>query len=283
MSTEPREIPKALLDRFRPIKATPIIDRRGSAVWRITIPSGKFALKIGYPIAETPEWSAQEWTALAPAREAFVLNSLRATPTAYGEWDEGTWNCQPWHAGKNLYDLWERHRRTSALPRSNELLQCCEAIDYLHTNGWVHGDIQPAHLITGDAFNPRASLIDLALARGREVFQRFDFPYRGCLVHYEAPEISEAVLSGETITPTRASDVYAFGASLLMSIAGQRHVEYPDDADRADQRRAIVEKAHRPIKVGGSWGPLIGAMMQRDPDERPSIRDVAVEVATWST
>ncbi|MFF0054507.1 protein kinase [Streptomyces microflavus] len=283
MSTEPREIPKALLDRFRPSTSTQIVDRRGSTVWKITIPAGKFALKVGYPIAETPDWPAQEWTALAPAREAFVLNTLHRTPVAYGQWDEGTWNCQPWQEGKNLYDLWERHRSILTLPRSEEIVQCCEAIDYLHKNGWVHGDIQPAHLITGDELNPHASLIDLALARGRPVFDRFDFPYRGCLVHYEAPEISEAVLSGGLITPTKASDVYAFGASLLMSVTGQRHVEYPDDADRADQRRAIVAKNHRSIKVGGAWGPLIAAMMQRDPDERPSVRDVAIEVASWST
>lgn len=71
----------------------------------------------------------------------------------------------------------------------------------LHSKGWVHGDVQPAHFILGPA---KASLIDLALAHGGAIPERYAFPFTGCLVHYEAPEISQSVLNtGEAVPPRR--------------------------------------------------------------------------------
>ncbi|HWU05288.1 MAG TPA: protein kinase [Streptomyces sp.] len=278
-----RVIPEIVRDHIKPITEKEIVSRRGSTVWRCTSLTGEHAIKIGYPIEATTEWPAQEWTALAPAREAFVLRDVLGQRIAFGEWSKGTWNVQPWRTGVSLYDLWASNRKSSALPSAREIIACCEALDRLHSMGWIHGDVQPAHLIVAGTRTPRATLIDVALAQGKSVPERFDFPYRGCLVHYEAPEISESVLSGGKITPTQASDVYALGASLLMSLTGQRHVEYPDDASRSEQRRAIVSRRHRPISVPGSMGRLIRAMLQRVPDDRPSARDVAVEVAGWET
>ncbi|MCX5412239.1 protein kinase [Streptomyces sp. NBC_00059] len=275
-------MPDSLADRIRPLTTKLVAHRRGSTVWHCTTQTGERAVKIGYPIKATDEWPAQEWTALAPAREAWVLLDLRHN-VSHGEWDLGTWNVQPWHRGMSLYEIWESHRVNGSLPGTREILACCEALDRMHEAGWVHGDVQPAHFIIGAAHIRRAALIDTALAQGRPVPEKFDFPYRGCLVHYEAPEISESVLSVGRAEPTKASDVYALGASLLMALTGKRHVAYPNDASRPEQRRAIVTSRHRPVTVPGAMGRLIRAMLQREPDDRPSVRDVAVEVASWDT
>ncbi|MER6844375.1 hypothetical protein [Streptomyces platensis] len=74
--------------------------------------------------------------------------------------------------------------------------------------------------------------------------------------------------------PTQEADVYALGASWFLSATGWRHVSYPDDADRKDQRQAIVDKPHRPINVPGPLGPLIESMMSRDPLLRPTGTEV---------
>ncbi|GAA3376995.1 hypothetical protein GCM10020367_50890 [Streptomyces sannanensis] len=184
------------------------------------------------------------------------LHRLGFHDFAYGEWERGTWNFQPWREGPDLYQLWapcrepdSRRRQTCRTrpgscgeprgtagngpaanqpgtpfrPRSarqrrpkhtsfpsrpaqgpdedmclttrlGELLQVARDLE-LHSRGWAHGDVQPAHFIIGPE---RTHLIDLALARGGHVPEGNDFPFRGCLVHYEAPETEQRRLPSNT-------------------------------------------------------------------------------------
>lgn len=131
--------------------------------------------------------------------------------------------------------------------------------------------MQPAHFIIGPE---RTHLIDLALARGGHVPDGHDFPFRGCLVHYEAPEIARSVLDTGEAEPTPAADVYALGASLLISATGWRAVEYPDDAPRPVQREAVANGRRRPVKVPGELGELVDAMLSHAPGDRPTIPEV---------
>ncbi|MFD3416407.1 protein kinase family protein [Streptomyces decoyicus] len=221
-------------------------------------------MKLGYPSR------THAWTALAPAREAAVLRQLVAPEEIrFGEWEKGTWSAQPWYEGESLYDLWGPHRHASdpAAPDLGEALACAVALAKLHESGWAHGDVQPNHFVIGPT---GTFLIDLALAQGGDVPEIYDFRYRGCLVHYEAPEISRSILERGTAVPTKEADVYALGASLFLSATGRRHVPYPDDADRKDQRQAIVDKPHRPVNVLGVLGEVVERMMSRDPADRPT-------------
>lgn len=145
----------------------------------------------------------------------------------------------------------------------------------LHDRGWAHGDVQPNHFIVGPA---GTRLIDVALAHGGEVPAAYDYRYRGCLVHYEAPEISRSVLESGTAVPSTAADVYALGASYFISATGWRHVDYPDAATREEQRRAVVDKPHRVVNVPGPLGGLIDRMLSRSPADRPSSTDVSREL-----
>lgn len=192
---------------------------------------------------------------------------------SYGAWDHGTWNVQPWHPGESLYQRWEPHRNGQATtePDLRDALACAEALAGLHSKGWVHGDVQPAHFILGPA---KASLIDLAWAHGGAIPARYAFPFPGCLVHYEAPEISQSVLNTGAAVPTAKADSYALGASLFISATGWRAVAYPDDASREAQRQAVVDGPHRPVNVPGVLGKLIEQMLSPAPDDRPTLAEV---------
>ncbi|MFG3349244.1 protein kinase [Streptomyces sp. NPDC048018] len=250
-----------------PTSARPVVNRRGSTVWHVVAEGGTYAVKIGYPS------HTHAHTALAPSREAHILRALGVGPIHDGEWAEGTWSVQPWHSGPSLYDKWAPHRApgNKAVPSRLDALASATALANLHRSGWVHGDVQPAHLIMGSA---GATLIDLGLARGGHVPARWDFPYKGCLVHYEAPEIARSVLAHGTAEPTRESDVYALGASLLISATGWRHVAYADDASREEQRQAIVDKPHRPVVIAGELGRLTDAMLSYHPSDRPTADEI---------
>jgi serine/threonine protein kinase len=148
---------------------------------------------------------------------------------------------------------------------------CVDALAELHANGWAHGDVQPAHFIVG---LERTYLIDLALARGGHVPAGYDFPFRGCLVHYEAPEIARSVLDTGEAEPTHEADIYALGASLLISATGWRAVEYPDNAPRPVQREAVTNGHRRSVRVHGKLGDLIDPMLSHAPEDRPTINEV---------
>ncbi|MEU3340716.1 protein kinase [Streptomyces sp. NPDC006668] len=273
MSGSPLELPLVVLDALMPTAQDLVANRRGSTVWEVQSHRGHYAVKVGYPIEATAEWSAQPWTALAPAREGAVLLRLGLVDLAYGEWEHGTWNFQPWHEGPDLYRLWEPYRRqgSSIEPLLSVALGCVEALAELHARGWAHGDVQPAHFIIGPE---RTHLIDLALAQGGHVPEGYDFPFRGCLVHYEAPEIARSVLDTGEAEPTPEADIYALGASLLISATGWRAVEYPDDAPRSVQREAVADGRRRPVKAPGELGKLVDAMLSHAPGDRPTIFEV---------
>lgn len=273
LSGSPSELPIVVLDALMPTSQRLVLNRRGSMVWEVRSHRGHYAVKVGYPIQATADWPAQPWTALAPAREGAVLHRLGFDDFAYGEWEHGTWNFQPWHEGPDLYRLWEpcRSNYSSVAPHASVALGCVEALAELHAKGWAHGDVQPAHFIIGPE---RTHLIDLALSRGGHVPEGYDFPFRGCLVHYEAPEIARSVLATGEAEPTPEADVYALGASLLISATGWRAVEYPDDAPRPVQREAVANGRRRPAKAPGELGELIEAMLSHAPEDRPTIYEV---------
>ncbi|GGL98886.1 hypothetical protein GCM10010129_48220 [Streptomyces fumigatiscleroticus] len=273
MPGAPSELPTVVLNALMPTAQHLVIDRRGSTVWEVESERGHYAVKLGYAIEATADWPAQPWTALAPAREGAVLDQLGVTGVGYGEWEGGTWNFQPWREGPDLYKLWASCRRPDlpAEPQISVALECAGALAELHSKGWVHGDLQPAHFIIGP---DRTHVIDLALARGGHVRERYDFPFRGCLVHYEAPEIARSVLATGKGEPTQAGDIYALGASLLISATGWRAVEYPDDAPRSVQRKAVADGRRRTVKAPGELGVLIDAMLSHSPEDRPTIYEV---------
>ncbi|MEU3047952.1 protein kinase [Streptomyces sp. NPDC006984] len=262
----PYSPPDGALQPLDPGPPELVLNRRGSSVWKVRTAAGHYAVKVGYPSR------THAWTALAPAREAAVLRQLTRERIFSGEWEHGTWGAQPWRCGDSLYDRWAPCRDSAAEPDIGEALSCAVALSGLHKMGWVHGDVQPAHLLLGKAGG--AFLIDLALASGGRVPRACDFPYRGCLVHYEAPEVSAAVLASGAATPTREADVYALGAALFISATGWRHVAYPDDAPREVQRRAVVAGPHRHVDVPGVLGVLIPHMLSRSPADRPTSAEV---------
>ncbi|MFD5316189.1 protein kinase [Streptomyces sp. NPDC127098] len=224
-------------------------------------------MKLGYPAGPS-----HGYTAFAPAREVAVLERLGRDGLYTGRWERGTWGVQPWCEGTSLWELWEPYRTVGGEPDVRTALACARALAELHEAGWVHGDVQPAHFIV--SAEGRVRLIDLALARGGEVPEWCDFAFRGCLVHYESPEISRSVLATGEAVPTPASDVFAFGASLFMSLTGRRVVDFPGDADRETQRRFIARWRRPRGEVPGALGRLVEAMVSPSPADRPGMAEV---------
>nr|WP_031187995.1 protein kinase [Streptomyces peucetius] len=267
----PCPLPRGVAVALTPTGVRLVTNRRGSTVWDVRTAAERYAVKVGRPVPETDEHPGQDWTGVAPAREAVVLQLLDMF-AVYGTWPYGTWNAQPWHEGPSLYEWWEPQRDGGSPAPLDTAHACADALAVLHGAGWVHGDIHPAHVVIGP--DGTATLIGFALAQGGPVPDAVDFPYPGSVIPYESPEMSRSILETGTAVPTTASDVYALGVAFLVSATGRRHVSCPDDAPRAVQRKAVATAPRHPVSVPGLFGKLIEAMLSPVPGDRPTSAEV---------
>ena len=117
---------------------------------------------------------------------------------------------------KTLYNL--------SPPESKSITKSIlKRINTLHKLGYLHRDIQPAHIIVGK--NRTIQLLDFGLAKK---FDSNDIEsFRGGLVHYIPPELARGLLLGKTNNSyDLLSEIYAIGSSLFFSYTGKTSTNY---------------------------------------------------------
>ena len=142
--------------------------------------------------------------------------------------------------------------------------QVAGALSAAHDHGIVHRDVKPSNiLLTPDGV---AKLSDFGIARAHA---DASFTQTGLLTG------SPAYLSPEVVTgggATAASDVWSLGATAFHALAGHPPYEVGDNLLGAMYR--IVHEDVPRLNSGGSLVPLVEAMMQHDPDARPTMTEV---------
>lgn len=132
----------------------------------------------------------------------------------------------------------------------------------LHRVGIVHQDLSPDNILLPDDDLTRAKIIDFGVARslrvtGTEVGIDFAGKYS-----FAAPE--QVGLHGGKISP--ASDIYAFGLTLLAAARGEKQPMGQTSEEAAAARQRIPSLERVPDRIR----PMLSRMLEPDPRRRTS-------------
>jgi serine/threonine protein kinase len=95
-----------------------------------------------------------------------ISNFAQIYATGESQW--GPWWCMKWIKGVSLKELLKQGVHWNAHGILTLSIQCCQALEELHQQGLIHGDLKPDNLIytgnTRDPQNSQLTLIDLRLS-----------------------------------------------------------------------------------------------------------------------
>ena len=142
--------------------------------------------------------------------------------------------------------------------------QVAEALDTLHANGWVHGDVKPENIHVDTTGH--ATLIDLGLARMKTEPGDLAQRERGGSLDYAAPEtlVPRAVVDGR-------ADIYSLGVTLYQLLTGR-----PPFLSHSASELVRCHRARRPTPAATlrpdlkeEISDLVQAMLAKEPCRRP--------------
>ncbi|WP_394938553.1 serine/threonine-protein kinase [Psychromicrobium sp. YIM B11713] len=133
-----------------------------------------------------------------------------------------------------------------------------EALAAVHSAGVIHRDVKPANILIGRSELP--VLCDFGVARLHDSAQATSPGQTIGTASYLSPE--QAL--GEAVHPS--ADIYSLGLVLLECLTGQK--AFPGTALEASLARLLRDPVI-PESLEGSWQPLLTAMTERNPLNRP--------------
>jgi serine/threonine protein kinase len=130
----------------------------------------------------------------------------------YGEGEDLLYLVTPFVSSGTLEDLLRRvGGRFSAMQALPIMQQVCDAIQYVHEQGVVHGNLKPTNIFVGA--DGRMLVSDFGIVRGYDDSQQSLTRVGWGLAEYAAPEQSLGLVK-------KASDIYVLGVLLFRILTG---------------------------------------------------------------
>lgn len=137
------------------------------------------------------------------------------------------------------------------------------ALAGMHARDIVHRDVKPANVLVSE--DGAAKLTDLGIARWAEATVTGG-AQAGGTAGYLAPEVAEGHEAGPP------ADVFALGATLYAAATGSSPWGSGDTGPYAQLRRAAAYDL-QPLKAAGELAPVLGMLMAKQPERRPTARE----------
>ena len=156
------------------------------------------------------------------------------------------------------------------------LIECADALEYMHTKGWVHRDIKPDNFLVDEESHIR--LIDFNLTRkikkGLSKLLGNKAPVQGTY-SYMAPE----QIRGQAVD--ERADIYSFGCMVYELITGKLPFTATSPADLLNKhlRTKPTQLSVLNKNVHADFANLVHRMLAKEPKDRPdSLKEILREL-----
>lgn len=147
--------------------------------------------------------------------------------------------------------------------------QAAAGLAAAHAVGVVHRDVKPGNVLLGD--DGVVKITDFGISRSLDDVVATGTGLVTGTPAYLAPEVARGM------TPEPASDVFALGSTLYAAVQGTPPFGVSDNPLAI--LNLVAAGKVTPPPNGGPLTPLLMTMLQRTPDTRPTMRQVAEELA----
>ncbi|MGW7077029.1 serine/threonine-protein kinase [Streptomyces sp. NPDC054866] len=175
------------------------------------------------------------------------------------EYDDRPWIVMELVEGRSLADAVKERGRIDPVEAARIGLWTLRALRAAHAAGVLHRDVKPGNVLLAD--DRRILLTDFGIAaiEGDTTITRTGEVVGS--VDYLAPER----VSGAN--PGPASDLWALGATLYTAVEGNSPFRRTSPLGTM---QAVVTEEPAPAEYAGALAPVIGALLRKDPDTRPT-------------
>jgi serine/threonine protein kinase len=179
------------------------------------------------------------------------------------EHDDRPWIVMELVDGPSLADAVKEHGRIVPAEAARIGLWTLRALRAAHSAGVLHRDVKPGNVLL--ALDGRVKLTDFGIAQveGDSTITRTGEIVGS--VDYLAPER----VSGAE--PGPSSDLWALGATLYTAVEGRSPFRRTSPLSTM---QAVVQEEPEIPEHAGAIGPVIGALLRKDPAARPSAAEV---------
>ncbi|MFD4629940.1 protein kinase [Streptomyces sp. NPDC058284] len=184
------------------------------------------------------------------------------------QYDDRPWIVMELVEGRSLADAVKDDGRVEPTEAARIGLWTLKALRAAHAAGVLHRDVKPGNVLLSD--DRRILLTDFGIAaiEGDSTITRTGEVVGS--VDYLAPE---RVSGGN---PGPASDLWALGATLYTAVEG--HSPFRRTSPLGTMQ-AVVTEEPAPPRYAGVLGPVIGALLHKDPQARPSAEEAELMLA----
>ncbi|MFH0517719.1 protein kinase [Streptomyces sp. M41] len=218
--------------------------------------------------AEADEREARVARARAEARHAAGLRGHPHVVTVHDvlEHEGLPWIVMEYVQGAvNLRDLVDRHGPPAPAECARIGLAVLDALTAGHERGVMHRDVKPANILlapdrTG-APHGRVLLTDYGISIQPDAGET-RYTLASVLVGTSGYLAPERVTGG---APTPAADLFSLGCTLYHGVEGRGPF---DRESHLAELTAVVTEEPRPAARAGALGPVLGALLEKDPARR---------------
>jgi serine/threonine-protein kinase len=177
-------------------------------------------------------------------------------------------------AAESLQDALDRAAPHRALPDARRLIrEICDGLAYLHTSGWVHGDLKPSNLLLMPDGSLR--LADFGLVTRLDGTHGYGPPLG--TTDYQPPERWDDGLTDQGVQIRASADVWALGVTAHQVLTGGL---LPFAGGTPGARVAAAQEfaaGRAPLRLGDlppGWAEFVARCLDPDPLDRPSAMEL---------